>query len=382
MPILRPDHIFRFNLDDLYDTDVPSPSNNQLLSYNTTSGKWEARTEASIPHAMSTHTDEDTYNIATSGTITCGKVTATAEALKLIGTATGNSNLCYLEWYDSDGTTRRGFIGDSATATDNITLRAQTGDLRFQAAGTVILPTGSTIGNLTLADGSITDSSNAISFGNEALSTTGTVTTDGLILNKATGKGIKIDTATPTFGWRDLLGDVFARNTGANKPTFTTYRDSLMDYQFAVGDEEYFKFHIPHDYVAATDIHLHVHWSHISADVNGGTVTFEYEISYAMGHSQAVFGASVGTTFPGTAATGAGGQYKHVISEVQISAGTPDGNQIDSDDLEPDGVIMARLDLNANNMTGATPEPFIHFVDIHYQSTNIGTKNKIFDFYA
>ena len=42
--------------------------------------------------------------------------------------------------------------------------------------GTLTAATGSTFGNLTLANGSITDSSGAISFGNENLSTTGTIT--------------------------------------------------------------------------------------------------------------------------------------------------------------------------------------------------------------
>tara|TARA_B100000214_G_scaffold347629_1_gene299114 strand:- start:432 stop:2183 length:1752 start_codon:yes stop_codon:yes gene_type:complete len=42
--------------------------------------------------------------------------------------------------------------------------------------GTVTAATGSTFGNITIADGSITDSSGAISFGNENLSTTGTMT--------------------------------------------------------------------------------------------------------------------------------------------------------------------------------------------------------------
>ena len=41
--------------------------------------------------------------------------------------------------------------------------------------GTLTAATGSTVGNLTLANGSITDSSGAISFGNENLSTTGTL---------------------------------------------------------------------------------------------------------------------------------------------------------------------------------------------------------------
>ena len=50
------------------------------------------------------------------------------------------------------------------------------GDENLSTTGTMTAATGSTIGNLTLANGSITDSSGAISFGNENLSTTGTMT--------------------------------------------------------------------------------------------------------------------------------------------------------------------------------------------------------------
>lgn len=45
--------------------------------------------------------------------------------------------------------------------------------------GTFALDSGTTIGTLTLADGSITDSGGSISFGNENLSTTGTLTASG-----------------------------------------------------------------------------------------------------------------------------------------------------------------------------------------------------------
>mgnify|MGYP007000442312 len=41
--------------------------------------------------------------------------------------------------------------------------------------GVLTAASGSGVGNLTLADGSITDSSGAISFGDENLSTTGTL---------------------------------------------------------------------------------------------------------------------------------------------------------------------------------------------------------------
>lgn len=108
-------------------------------------------------------------------------------------------------------------------------------------------------------------------------------------------------------------------------------------------------------------------------------MTFEVESSYSKGHDQAPFQAPVTGTFVGNASAV---QYQHIISEVQYSDPAPAGLELDTDDLEPDGVIMMRVELNANNMTGATPDPFIHYVDIHYQSTNIGTKEKAPDFYA
>lgn len=200
------------------------------------------------------------------------------------------------------------------------------------------------------------------------------------VLSKTSGKGLKIDLDDPTFGWRDLLGQPTQQNTGASKPTFATYRNTLKQYQFAATKEEYYEYHIPHDYVLGTDVHLHVHWSHTSTIVTGGTITLGYEVSYAKGHNQAAFPASVSGTITGDASTT---QYQHIISETQISASSPSGSQLDTDDLEPDGVIIARLEVTANNITsgGAVPDPFIHYVDVHYRSTNIATKEKDPDFY-
>lgn len=209
-----------------------------------------------------------------------------------------------------------------------------------------------------------------------------TGTFDSSTLAKASGNGIKVDISTPTFGWRDLLGDVTVKNTGGSRPALIAYRDGLLDFEFAAGEEEYFKYHIPHDYVKGTDIFLHFHWS-TNVVVTGGTLTFDYEISYAKGHAQAAFPASVsGTVISATASTT---QYTHELTEVQISASSPSGSQIDTDDLEPDGIIICTAGLNANNLTvggGGVPDPFIHYVDIHYQSTNIATKDKVPDFYA
>ena len=210
------------------------------------------------------------------------------------------------------------------------------------------------------------------------------LTVEGIItLPKASGNGIKVDTTTPTFGWADLQAEPSGINTGASKPTQATYRDTLKQFQFAAGDEEYYEYHIPHDYVAGTDIHIHVHWSHIGAFVTGGTITFTVESSYAKGHNQAPFSASVSGDFNGTASTT---QYQHIVSEIQLSASSPAGLQIDTDDLEPDGIIMMRILVKTNDITvseGAVPNPFIHHADVHYQTTGlIGTKQKAPPFYT
>ena len=210
------------------------------------------------------------------------------------------------------------------------------------------------------------------------------LTVEGIItLPKASGNGIKIDTTTPTFGWADLQAEPSGINTGATKPTQATYRDTLKQFQFAAGDEEYYEYHIPHDYVSGTDVHIHVHWSHIGTFVTGGTITFTVESSYAKGHNQAPFPASVSGDFNGTASTT---QYQHIVSETQLSASSPAGLQIDTDDLEPDGIIIMRVLVKTNDMTvseGGVPDPFIHHVDVHYQTTGlIGTKQKAPDFYT
>ena len=203
-----------------------------------------------------------------------------------------------------------------------------------------------------------------------------------LNFEKASGYGIRIDPSSPDYGWRDIIGNVTTRNTGGSKPTFTTYRDTIQQYQFSAGNEEFYDFHLPHDYAEGTDIHLHVHWSHTGTLVTGGSCTFEYEVTYSKGHDQAPFPASVTNTFVGNASTT---QYQHIITEIVISDPAPAATELDTDDLEVDGLILCRVELNANNITvsgGAVPDPFIHFVDIHYQSTGIPTKQKAPDFYV
>lgn len=204
------------------------------------------------------------------------------------------------------------------------------------------------------------------------------VFTSSIILPKASGYGIKVDTTTPTFGWHDMLGAINTKGVGANNPTWSIYRSPLSGYQFGINDECWIEFHVPHDYVASSDVFIHVHWSHTSASVTSGGVTWTFNVSYAKSHNQAAFPTPISTSVTQTASTT---QYQHMLAEVQLSATSPSASQIDSDDLEPDGVLLVHVELTGNTMSTAN-DPFLHFVDIHYQSTNISTKDKSPDFYT
>ena len=213
------------------------------------------------------------------------------------------------------------------------------------------------------------------------------------IIDKASGNGIKVDTTAPTFGFADLLGDQFSRNTGGTKPTLAAYNGDVDAWQFSNGDEAYLSYHIPHDYVPGTDIHLHIHWSQNNTGATGGTVDFKYFALYAKGHNQAsgsVFAGFSGNPITATFSSidindgGSGlNQYQQHLTEVTISAASATSALFDRDDFEPDGVIELTFEMDANNLTGTPSNPFIHFVDIHYQTNSItGTKNRTPDFYA
>jgi len=200
---------------------------------------------------------------------------------------------------------------------------------------------------------------------------------DGVDLKvpKTKGKGLKVDSlGTPSFGWQDLLGAIGKEEGGPNTPNLNAYIGNIKQYAFDISDEVFVEFHLPHDYAPGTDIYIHTHWSHKVPVV--GNVTWGFEVSYAKGHNQAAFSAPITTTILQASPNIA---LQHMIAEVQFSASTPSGVQIDTDNIEVDGLLLTRIFLSANT-TGVAP--FLHFVDIHYQSTNIPTKQKAPDFWV
>lgn len=199
---------------------------------------------------------------------------------------------------------------------------------------------------------------------------------------KAKTAGIKTDSeGTPSYPWHDLPGHLQVYGD-AGDAVRMPYQGGIKALQFSLSDSAFVDFHIPHDYVMGSDIFVHAHWSHAGTLVTGGSITLGFEFIYAKGHNQAAFSAPKTESVIQNASTA---QYRHMIAETQLSTAGGSATQVDTADLEVDGLIQCRVYLDSNDITvsgGGVPEPYIHAVDIHYQSMSIGTKQRTPDFWT
>lgn len=208
---------------------------------------------------------------------------------------------------------------------------------------------------------------------------------DNLILPKTAGKGILVDTAAPTYNWKDLHGWLKPDTGGVGAPTLAAFRGGVVrTFFYAANDLFDQDYHIPHDWAPGTDLFIHLHWSHNGTAITGNfTVTITH--TYAKGHGQANFRAEkVITLTYATVNIATTPQYVHRIDEVQLTSAGGSASLENTGVIEPDGVFSLQLKVIAiPTITGGTQnKPAILYMDLHYQSTNIGTKQKSPDFYT
>ena len=209
--------------------------------------------------------------------------------------------------------------------------------------------------------------------------TTGNLNINGQVtLPRTTNYGIQVDTAAPTWGWRDITSDITAKGNGVGNPAWQQYNGTSI-YGYAMQatklNEVWINYHMPHDWVPGSDLYIHTHWSQTTAD-SGKNVQWFFDVLYAKGHQQQAFQNTVTTVNVIQACNAT--VREHMIAEVQLStAGAIGGNT-----LEVDGIILVRCYRNAGvGSDTSTQDAYLHFVDLHYQSTNMATKNKAPSFY-
>lgn len=203
---------------------------------------------------------------------------------------------------------------------------------------------------------------------------------EGLRMPAEAGVGVKLGTPQ-TYGWHDLRA--FLAKDEAAGPIQAPFRGGIKTLQYTAEQTQsaYTSFHIPHDYLPGSDLFVHVHWVCDSATITSGSVTWGFEATYAKGHQQEAFSLPIVVPVTQDASSI---QYYHMVAETALSVAGGSGNQLDSNDIEVDGIVAVRLYLDSNDIVDsvAQPDPFVFFVDLHYQSTQMPTINKSPSFYG
>ena len=146
-----------------------------------------------------------------------------------IGTSEPSTTLTISGTTTTTGFTANGAINIDGTGTsnmDNVIIGANTAAAgtftTLQASTSATLPSGATAGNLTLANGSITDSSGAISFGNENLTTTGTLTVSGFTFPSSDGSNGQVlqTDGSGTLSFAESSGGGGGNNTAIKQFNF------------------------------------------------------------------------------------------------------------------------------------------------------------------
>ena len=186
-----------------------------------------------------------------------------------------------------------------------------------------------------------------------------------LVVDKAKGHGIKCDVDKPTYSWVDQLGIIQIKTTGVGSPQLAEFRGGqVRRFAYAAGDDGDGEFHIPHDWAPGTDIFLHMHWGHNGTAISGSLVV-DFYLTYGRGHNQEAFGAEINPQLTvSTPDIATVPRWRHRIDEFQLSAKSPSATQFDTDNLEPDGLILFHWDVTTiPTITGGSPnKPFLLYM--------------------
>lgn len=225
--------------------------------------------------------------------------------------------------------------------------------------------------------------------GLQTINKTSEMAFDGIVLPCDVTSGLKCDFDNPTYGWKDMTGQIIPRSGGGAAPAFTAFRGGrVKNYAFTVGDViDNITYHIPHDYVPNSDLYIHIHWKHNGTAISGtfaGNIYATYCKGYTQSgeiyHVEKVIPWSIPTpditTYP---------RWAHNIAEIPFSISGGSAIRLDTDKIQTDGLIEIAFDITAKpTITGSVSSnlPYIPTIDIHYQSTEMATKNRNFPFYG
>lgn len=182
--------------------------------------------------------------------------------------------------------------------------------------------------------------------------------------------------------WDDIICDAAsAKASGANQPTWTAFRSTILAYQFAAATMNELHpapIQIPHDYKLNSVLYPRFQWSQGNS-VNTGVVRWGIEYTLAKSHGQAQFAASTTITFEHNISS-APTAYTHYLTSATDAA----SNTIAATSLEPDTLILMRVYRDAAHVNDTFPDPvFLFNAGVHYQRERLaGTRQRAPNFYT
>jgi len=193
-------------------------------------------------------------------------------------------------------------------------------------------------------------------------------------LSIKSGGGLKVGSASAstTYGWRDIVGQLHIKGTGNDPAWVRIGSGPFYGHRMDIGKEMWFTYHIPHDYVPGTPVHLHTHW--LQDGTSTATLVFLYAYTWAKGFNQQAFNTS-GLTATSKQA-GPGIAFQHMISET---------GEITLTGIEVDSLLLVRLRRATQTESGDisnTNSIIVLLADVHYRSHGMATKNKAPNFYT
>lgn len=174
-----------------------------------------------------------------------------------------------------------------------------------------------------------------------------------------------------TTQWRDQLVPMLTLSQGAAPCTIGAYgaSGSIRQYRCAVGKDLDGALQLNHDYKIGTDLHCHVHWSPIDADV--GYV--RWALDYYWSDTDTGPAGAAPTTIYAEQVSGGTAWVHQFVEFTDISAGGTKG-------LSPSSMLIFRFHRVAATAGGpdeynAAAVPLA--MDCHYEADSVGSREEL-----
>jgi hypothetical protein len=194
----------------------------------------------------------------------------------------------------------------------------------------------------------------------------------------ATDKGIILNKTSPVYPYQKIRGNLRSRTSGGSSSVTALFLGVYTGFFYTTGSNGYAEFILPYDYVLNTDLFLSLYWSHNGTTISG-TFSVSVYFSFAKGFNQEIFPAETLSNYSiSTPDIATIPRYTLRTEDLQISSLTPNTNQINSNILQPGGVLLVALTVNTIPTIGGgtSNRPVIFDLVLSYRSKTTGLVNK------